>query len=311
MSERANPLIDDRDYVGYGENLPHAQWPGDARIALNINLNFEGGGERSLMDGDGTSEGMLNDIGMPAYPGLRSPIVESVFEYGSRVGGWRLLRLFRKFDVKVCLLAVACAARRNPDLARAYVAAGHEIVSHHYRWLDYQTMPEAEEREHIRMAFETLEQVCGVAPVGWMTGRPSANTRRLLAETGRLLYDRDSLNDELPYWRQVAGKPYLVIPYSFETNDNRFDENRGFSSSNDFADYMIDCFDTLYAEGADRPRLMSLALHDRLIGRPGRITGLVRFLEHVRGHDKVWIATGRQIAEHWRAVHPAPGMPIA
>ena len=161
--------------------------------------------------------------------------------------------MFREFDVKVCLLAVACAARRNPELARAYVAAGHEIVSHHYRWLDYQTMPEAEEREHIRMAFETLEQVCGVAPVGWMTGRPSANTRRLLAETGRLLYDRDSLNDELPYWRQVAGKPYLVIPYSFETNDNRFDENRGFSSGDDFAHYMIDCFDTLYAEGADRP----------------------------------------------------------
>jgi peptidoglycan/xylan/chitin deacetylase (PgdA/CDA1 family) len=176
MSERVHPLIDDRNYIGYGENLPHAQWPGDARIALNINLNFEGGGERSLMDGDGTSEGMLNHIGMPAYPGLRSPIVESVFEYGSRVGGWRLLRLFRKFDVKVCLLAVACAARRNPDLARAYVADGHEIVSHHYRWLDYQTMPEAEEREHIRMAFETLEQVCGVESVGWMTGRP-ARTR--------------------------------------------------------------------------------------------------------------------------------------
>ena len=304
-------MTDDRDYVGYGDALPHAQWPSEARIALNINLNFEGGGERSMMDGDGTSEAALNDIGFPGYPGLRSPMVESVFEYGSRVGGWRLLRLFRGFDMKVCLLAVACAARRNPELTRAYVAEGHEIVSHHYRWLDYHTMPEAEEREHIRLAFEMIEAVCGMAPVGWMTGRPSANTRRLLVESGRLLYDRDSLNDELPYWRQVGGRQHLVIPYSFETNDNRFDENRGFSTGDDFARYMIDCFDTLYAEGADRPKLMSLALHDRLIGRPGRITGLVRFLEHVRRHDKVWVATGQQIAEHWMRVHPAPGTPIA
>ena len=298
-------LADDRDYVGYADALPHAQWPGGARIALNINLNFEGGGEHSLMDGDSASEGALNDIGFPAYDGLRSPMVESVFEYGSRVGGWRLLALFRRFGMKISLLAVARAAERNPQLTRAYAAEGHEIVSHHYRWLDYHAMPEAEERDHIRLAFDTFERVCGAAPVGWMTGRPSANTRRLLAETGRLLYDRDSLNDELPYWRKVAGKPYLVIPYSFETNDNRFDQNHGFSTSGDFARYMIDCFDTLYAEGAERPKLMSLAIHDRIIGRPGRIAGLVAFLEHVRRHTDVWIATGRQIAEHWRAVHPA------
>jgi peptidoglycan/xylan/chitin deacetylase (PgdA/CDA1 family) len=304
-------MVDDRDYVGYGADLPHAQWPGGARIALNINVNFEGGGEHSLMDGDDASEGALNDIGFPAYPGLRSPMVESMFEYGSRVGGWRLLKLFRRFDMKVCLLAVARAAARNPDLTRAYVAEGHELVSHHYRWLDYHAMPEVEEREHIRLAFGLLEQVGGVAPVGWMTGRPSANTRRLLVETGRLLYDRDSLNDELPYWRRIGGRDHLTIPYSFETNDNRFSENLGFSSGDDFARYMIDCFDTLYAEGAERPRLMSLALHDRLIGRPGRITGLVRFLEHVRRHDKVWVATGREIAEHWRRVHPAPGTGLA
>jgi peptidoglycan/xylan/chitin deacetylase (PgdA/CDA1 family) len=304
-------MVDDRDYVGYGADLPHAQWPGGARIALNINVNFEGGGEHSLMDGDDASEGALNDIGFPAYPGLRSPMVESMFEYGSRVGGWRLLKLFRRFDMKVCLLAVARAAARNPDLTQAYVAEGHELVSHHYRWLDYHAMPEVEEREHIRLAFGLLEQVGGVAPVGWMTGRPSANTRRLLVETGRLLYDRDSLNDELPYWRRIGGRDHLTIPYSFETNDNRFSENLGFSSGDDFARYMIDCFDTLYAEGAERPRLMSLALHDRLIGRPGRITGLVRFLEHVRRHDKVWVATGREIAEHWRRVHPAPGTGLA
>jgi len=300
-------MQDDRDYIGYGDALPHAHWPGEARIAVNINVNFEGGGEHSLMDGDDASEGALNDIGMPAYPGLRSPITESVFEYGSRVGNWRLLRLFRQFGVKVCLLAVARAAERNPLVARAYAAEGHEIVSHHYRWLDYHAMPEAEEREHIRLAFATLERISGAQVVGWMTGRPSANTRRLLAETGRLLYDRDSLNDELPYWRVVNGTPHLVIPYSFETNDNRFDQNHGFSTGEDFARYMIDCFDTLYAEGAERPKLMSLAVHDRLIGRPGRITGLAKFLDHVARHDRVWVATGREIAEHWRRVHPFTG----
>lgn len=300
-------MEDDRDYVGYGDTLPHAQWPGSARIAVNINVNFEGGGEHSLMDGDDASEGMLNDIGMPAYHGLRSPITESVFEYGSRVGNWRLLRLFRQYNVKVCLLAVARAAERNPLVARAYAAEGHEIVSHHYRWLDYHAMPEAEEREHVRRAFATLESITGEQVVGWMTGRPSANTRRLLVETERLLYDRDALNDELPYWRVVAGKPHLVIPYSFETNDNRFDQNHGFSTGDDFARYMIDCFDTLYEEGAERPKLMSLAVHDRLIGRPGRITGLARFLDHVARHDRVWFATGREIAAHWRRVHPFPG----
>lgn len=298
-------MIDDRDYVGYADNPPDPQWPGGARIAVNINLNYEGGGERSIMDGDGVSEDVLNDIGQPSLEGLRSPLVESVFAYGSRVGGWRLLELFRRFDVKVCLLAVAKAAERNPRLTRAFAAAGHEIVSHHYRWLDYQVMPEAEEREHVRLAFETIERVAGVAPVGWMTGRPSANTRRLLVETGKLLYDRDSLADEVPYWLDVAGRKHLVIPYSFETNDNRFDQNRGFSTGDDFARYMIDCFETLYAEGADRPKMMSLALHDRLIGRPGRITGLVKFLDHVKSRDKVWVATGRDIAEHWMRVHPA------
>jgi len=299
-------MEDDRDYVGYGASPPDPEWPENARIALNINLNFEGGGERSIMDGDGVSEGVLNDIGQPELVGLRSPLVESVFEYGSRVGAWRLLEVFRRFDAKVCLLAVARAAERNPALVRAYVAEGHELVSHHYRWLDYQVIDEATEREHVRLALEVLERIGGVAPVGWMTGRPGANTRRLLAETGRILYDRDSLNDELPYWRRVAGRPWLVVPYSFETNDNRFDRNTGFSTGDDFARYMIDCFDVLYAEGARRPRMMSLALHDRLIGRPGRVTGLIRFLEHVRRHERVWIATGREIADHWRKVHPAP-----
>jgi peptidoglycan/xylan/chitin deacetylase (PgdA/CDA1 family) len=190
-------MSDNRDFLGYGANPPDPRWPGVARIAVNINLNFEGGGERSIMDGDGVSEGVLTDIGAASLPGLRSPLVESVFEYGSRVGGWRLLRLFRKFGVKICLLAVAKAAERNPDLTRAFVEDGHEIVSHGYRWLDYQVMPEAIERQHVRLGIELIERIAGVRPVGWMTGRPSANTRHLHIELGGFLYDRDSLNSPL------------------------------------------------------------------------------------------------------------------
>ena len=297
-------MADDRDFIGYGANPPDPQWPGAARIAVNINLNFEGGGGRSVMDGDGVSEGVLNDIGMPSLPGVRSPIVESVFEYGSRVGGWRLLRLFRRFGVKISLLAVAKAAERNPELARAFVEDGHEIVSHGYRWLDYQTIPEEVERKHVRLGIETIERIAGVRPVGWMTGRPSANTRRLHLEFGGFLYDRDSLNDELPYWITIGATRHLVIPYSFETNDNRFDQNLGFSTGENFARYMIDCFEVMYEEGTEHPKLMSLALHDRLTGRPGRITGLVKFLDHITARDRVWICTGWQIAEHWCRAHP-------
>jgi peptidoglycan/xylan/chitin deacetylase (PgdA/CDA1 family) len=299
--------VDDRDFVGYGAAPPDPQWPGGARIAVNINLNFEGGGERSVLAGDAVSEGLLNDIGFPSLPDRRSPMVESVFEYGSRVGGWRLLRLFRKFGIKICLLAVARAAERNPELTRAFVEDGHEIVSHGYRWLDYQTVRKKLERRHIRLAVETIERIAGVRPVGWMTGRPSAHTRRLHLELGGFLYDRDALNDELPYWLPAGATHHLVIPYSFETNDNRFDQNLGFSTGDDFARYMIDCFELMYQEGAEQPKLMSLALHDRLIGRPGRTAGLVRFLDHIAGRDHVWICTGRDIAEHWRRVDPPPG----
>jgi len=293
-----------RDFVGYGAEPPFADWPGGARIALNINLNFEGGGERSVLEGDGESESLLNDLGQPALVGRRSPLVESVFEYGSRCGGWRLLRLFRERGLKVSVLTVAKAAEASPDLARAFAEAGHEIVSHGYRWIDYQLVPEHVERRHVGLALDLIEAITGVQPVGWMTGRPGANTRRLVVESGRVTYDRDSLNDELPYWVEVGGRPHLVIPYSFETNDNRFSENSGFSTADDFARYMIDCFDLLYLEGAERPKIMSLALHDRLIGRPARIVGLMRFLDHVAKHDKVWVCTGAEIAEHWARVHP-------
>jgi allantoinase len=296
-----------RDFRGYGGQPPHALWPGDARIAININLNFEAGGERSIMDGDGTSESMLTDTGFPAYPGKRSQIVESSFEYGTRAGVWRILRILRKFDVKCSVLGVVKSLERNPEALAAFIADGHEIVSHGYRWLDYQSVDEATEREHIRLAVESIKAMTGKAPVGWMTGRPSENTRRLLAEHGGFLYDRDTLNDELPYWVEAAGAPYLVIPYSYETNDNRHDHN-GFGTAEDFARYMIDCFDMLYEEGLDRPKIMSIGLHDRLVGRPARAVGLVKFLDHVRRHDRVWFCSGQDIAEHWRKTHPYPGV---
>jgi peptidoglycan/xylan/chitin deacetylase (PgdA/CDA1 family) len=201
---------------------------------------------------------------------------------------------------------VVKSLERNPDAVEAFMTDGHEIVSHGYRWLDYQSVDEATEREHIRLAVASIKAMTGKAPVGWMTGRPSENTRRLLAEHGGFLYDRDTLNDELPYWVEVDQKPYLVIPYSYESNDNRYDHN-GFGTAEDFARYMIDCFDMLYEEGLDRPKIMSIGLHDRLVGRPARAVGLVKFLEHVRKHDRVWFCSGEDIAGHWRKTHPYPG----
>ena len=296
-----------RDLVGYGATLPDPRWPGRARLALQISLNYEGGGERSILHGDGGSEGLLTDTGFPAVRGARSMLVESSFEYGSRRGVWRLLEMFAERKLVVGILAVATALARNREVAAAMVEAGHEIVSHGYRWIDYQHVPPAEERKHIRLAVQTLTEITGQRPVGWMTGRPSPNTRRLLVEDGGFLYDRDSLADELPYWVEVAGKPHLVIPYSYETNDNRFDGHLGFSTGDDFFIYMRDTFDVLYEEGASRPRLMSLALHDRLIGRPGRARGLARFLDYVLDHDRVWICRGLDIARHWREHHPPAG----
>jgi putative urate catabolism protein len=296
----------ERDFAGYGEDPPHARWPGDARIAINFNLNYEGGGESSVEDGDLASESMLTDSGFPRYEGMRSPLAESVFEYGSRVGVWRLLRIFARFDVKVSVLAVVRALERNPELAAKLVASGHEVVSHGYRWIDYHAVPEATERAHIAQAVAGIERLTGARPRGWMTGRPGPNTRRLLVEQGGFLYDRDALNDELPYWVAVGGAPHLVIPYSYETNDNRFNENSGFNTADDFFTYMKDCFDVLYQEGAERPKLMSIGLHDRLIGRPARAVGLVRFLDYVRGFERVWFCRGIDLAEHWQRNFP-PG----
>ncbi len=270
---RPDPMIV-RDLVGYGEIPPDPRWPGGARIAVNFNLNVEGGGEATLANGDPVSEGMLNDIGVPTKTGVRSPLVESVFEYGSRRGAWRLLDIFRNFSVPISVLGVARAMEQNPYLAKACVARGHEMVSHGYRWIDYADVDEATEREHIKRAVEILTDLTGTRPLGWMTGRPGPNTRRLIAEEGGFLYDRDSLADELPYWIAAAQGPHLVIPYSYEANDNRFNENSGFSTAQDFFTYMRNAFDLLYAEGeTGSPKLLSIGLHDRLIGRPAAPEG--------------------------------------
>lgn len=289
-----------RNLVGYGPTPPDPQWPGDAYIAVNFNLNIEGGGEASLTNGDAASEGMLNDIGVPSFQGRRVPLVESVFEYGSRRGVWRLAEMFRAAAIPVSVLGVVRALELNPEMARVLMADGHEMVSHGYRWIDYGAVDEAAERAMIAQAVKVITELTGARPLGWMTGRPGPNTRRLVAEEGGFLYDRDSLADELPYWVRMPTGPHLVIPYSYEANDNRFNENSGFNTADDFFTYMRDAFDLLYAEGkAGAPKLLSIGLHDRLIGRPGRAPGLKRLIAHMKSHDRVWFCRGIDIARHW------------
>jgi putative urate catabolism protein len=295
-----------RDFKGYGRQMPDPKWPGDARVALQIALNYEAGGERTIMDGDGTSEGLLGDTGFPAVPNQRSLLAESAFEFGSRRGVWRLLQIFAERDIHVSVFAVVTAVKKYPEIVQAMIDGGHEIVSHGWRWIDYQHVDAETEREHIRLAVEGLTEITGSAPAGWMTGRPGPNTRRLLIEHGGFLYDRDALNDELPYWAHETGTAHLVIPYSYETNDNRFDLHLGFSTADQFYIYLKDAFDVLYLEGATEPKMMSLGLHDRLTGRPGRAAGLIRFLDYVLEHDRVWICRGDEMARHWIANHPAP-----
>ena len=297
-----------RDLVGYGEFPPDPRWPDGALIAVNFNLNIEGGGEATLDNGDAGSEPMFNDIGVERKIGRRVPLVESVFEFGSRRGAWRVLDILRDFDVPVSVLGVARALEQNPALAKACVERGHEMVSHGYRWIDYGEVDEDTERQHIRKAIEILTGLTGERPLGWMSGRPGTNTRRLVIEAGGFLYDRDSLADELPFYLPSEAGPHLVIPYSYEANDNRFNENSGFSTADDFFQYMRDSFGLLYSEGQrGAPKLLSIGLHDRLIGRPGRAVGLIRLLEHMRSFERVWFCRGIDIARHWLDCFPPDG----
>ncbi|GGF05917.1 chitin deacetylase [Aliidongia dinghuensis] len=291
-----------RDLVGYGANPPDPRWPNGARVAVQIVMNYEEGGEASILHGDAHAETYLQEVvGAPAIQGARNLQVESIYEYGSRAGFWRLMRLFQEFDVPVTVFAVAMALERHPDAAAAILAADHEIASHGWRWIDYQHVPEEIEREHIRLAVETLTRLAGAAPLGWYTGRLSPNTRRLVVEHGGFLYDADAYNDDLPYWVVEAGRPHLVVPYTLDVNDMKFGTAQGFNQGQDFFTYARDAFDALYAEGG---RMMSVGLHTRLIGRPGRIQGLRRFLQHVRAHKDVWVCRRVDIARHWIAEHP-------
>jgi putative urate catabolism protein len=297
-----------RDLVGYGPNPPHADWPGGARIAVQFVLNYEEGGENCVLHGDAASEAFLSEI-VSAQPlqGVRHISMEQIYEYGSRVGVWRLLKLFEKKKVPLTVYAVAMAAERHPGVIRAMVNAGHEIASHGYRWINYQYVGEDTERQHVQKAVAILTQVAGTPPLGWYTGRTSPNTRRLVAEHGGFLYDADDYNDDLPYWTLVEGKPQLIVPYTLDANDMRFAAVQGFNSGDQFFTYLKDSFDVLYAEGEETPRLMSVGLHCRLVGRPGRMAALERFIDYAKGHEAVWFCRRVEIARHWREKHPYQG----
>jgi putative urate catabolism protein len=294
-----------RDLVGYGAHPPKVTWPGGARLALNLVLNYEEGGERCVLHGDGESEAFLSEmIGAEPRAGVRHMSMESLYEYGSRAGVWRVLRLVEQYGVPLTVFAVGMAAERHPEVMRAMVAAGHEIASHGYRWLDYQHVDEATETADLHRAVAAIEAAAGVRPQGWYTGRTGPNTRRIVATEGDFLYDADDYSDDLPFWTLVGGRPQLIVPYTLDTNDMRFATAQGFHTGEQFGRYLCDAFDALYEEGATAPRMLSVGLHCRLIGRPARIGGLRTFLDHVRAHPDVWVARRADIARHWRTHHP-------
>ena len=311
MSTPAYP----RNMVGYGKHPPHPRWPGDAHIAVQFVLNYEEGAENNVLDGDAASETFLSEIiGAQAFPN-RHMSMESLYEYGSRAGLWRVLRAFESRGLPLTIFAVAQAMARNPEAVAAFTELGHEIACHGLRWKSYQLTDPSIERRHMAEAVQILEDLTVAAPVGWYTGRDSPHTRQLVVEHGGFIYDSDSYADDLPYWvkvdttqpdGQTRSLDHLVVPYSLDTNDMRFASPGGFPSGEQFFAHLRDAFDVLYAEGvAGAPRMLSVGLHCRLVGRPARTAALQRFLDHVQAHDKVWITTRAAIAEHWRKVHPA------
>ncbi|MGZ5199913.1 MAG: allantoinase PuuE [Telluria sp.] len=306
-----------RDMAGYGRNPPHAQWPGQARVALQFVLNYEEGAENNVLHGDPASETFLSEIiGASAFP-MRHMSMESLYEYGSRAGLWRLLRMFEERKLPLTIFGVSMALKRNPEAVAAFRELGHEIACHGLRWISYQNMDEATERAHMREAVDIIRELTGSAPLGWYTGRDSPNTRRLVVEHGGFEYDADHYGDDLPFWENVAvtnahgepqTRPHLVVPYTLDTNDMRFAAMQGFNSGTQFFDYLKDAFDVLYKEGdpngLNRPKMLSIGLHCRLAGRPARAASLARFLDYVLQHDKVWVTRRIDIARHWKAVHP-------
>lgn len=300
-----------RDLVGYGAEPPVVQWPGGARIAVQFVINYEEGAENCVLHGDESSETFLSEIiGARAYP-MRHMSMESLYEYGSRAGFWRLHRLFREFDFPVTVYGVAMALERNPRAVEAMLEAKWEIASHGYRWVDYQFMPEEREREQIARAIEIHQRVTGERPLGWYTGRDSPNTRRLVLEQGGFLYDSDSYADDLPYWVPGPDAPHLVIPYALDSNDMRFATPQGFHTGEQFFNYLKDAFDTLYEEGETHPKMLNVGLHCRIVGRPGRLQGLKRFLQYVAGKSDVWVCRRIDIARHWHKHHHPGSGPTA
>jgi len=296
-----------RDLTGYAGSPPHPHWPGGASIAVQFVLNYEEGGERSVLHGDATSETFLSEmVGAQAFTD-RHMSMESLYEYGSRAGFWRVMRTFQARGLPLTVFAVATALARNPLAAAAMGAAGHEVAGHGLRWLSYQEVDEATEAEHLARAVAILSELTGSAPVGWYTGRDSPNTRRLVVEHGGFLYDADSYADDLPYWTSVSGQSHLVVPYTMDTNDMRLVIPGGFATGRQWEDHCRDAFDVLWREGEEgSPKMLSIGLHGRIIGRPGRTAALERLLDHILARDRVWFCRRADIARHWATNHPAP-----
>ena len=298
-----------RDLAGYGRRPPHAGWPGDARVAVQFVLNYEEGGENSVLHGDAGSEQFLSEMFNPPAFAARHLSMEGIYEYGARVGVWRLLREFERRGLPLTVFGVGMALERCPEVAAAFVELGHEVACHGWRWISYQNVDEATEYQHLRLGVAAVQAATGVRPLGWYTGRDSPNTRRLVADFGGFEYDSDYYGDDLPFWLQVrksdgALAPHLVVPYTLDANDMRFALPQGFSHGDEFFAYLRDSFDVLYAEGEERPAMLSVGMHCRLLGRPGRMRALQRFLDHVECHDRVWVTRRLDIARHWRRTHP-------
>ncbi|HQS03919.1 MAG: allantoinase [Halothiobacillus sp. 24-54-40] len=308
MSQGSN-LVASKDYlrdlIGYGRTPPQVTWPQSAKIAVQFVINYEEGGENCILDGDAASEAFLSDvINVAPRVGLRHKSVESLYEYGSRAGFWRLHRLFGAFGVPATVFAVGLAIEKNPDVVDAMLALNWEIASHGYRWIDYQSVTPDVERAHIRRAIEIHNSLIGTEPAGWYIGRDTEWTRQILLEEAKPLYDSDSYADDLPYWVPGAGKPHLIVPYTLDVNDMRFLTAQGFNSGDQFFTYLKDSFDVLYAEGAATPKMLSIGLHCRISGRPGRLMALKRFIEYVLSHSDVWVCRRDEIARHWSDNHP-------
>ena len=296
-----------RDMIGYGANLPSVKWPNNSRIAVQFVLNYEEGAENCILHGDSASETFLSEIiGASPFEGARHMSMESLYEYGSRAGVWRILNLFRDRGIPITLFAVAMAMQRSPAVIEQALKDGHEICSHGYRWINYHGISKDTEREHMEKAINIHKDITGTRPLGWYTGRTSANTRDLVAENGGFIYDADDYSDDLPFWSTQTKRPQLIVPYTLDTNDMRFAAPQGFNSGDQFYTYLKDAFDVLYAEGQAHPKMLSIGLHARIIGRPARFRALQKFIDYAQNHSDVWFARRIDIANNWVAQHPAP-----